>query len=689
MSRAGPGELSPAVESDSPEERIAARRLRIAARTEARTRLELGEEAQEQEENTEEPRTSQKQVDQSEKRMLKLQTDGTELVTNILVAADARETKRRAQLAEARRLRNEKLENEAKSSLEKFEEVTQNWPVAKAKEIPQDLRDALKSQQQLCMLITEDKNKLINELQHELKSSDDRYVKELKKQAEDVDLMREKMQEQMTSLMKLYRQELDLIENSFDDERKTLLTSNLKKWEQQRKERSDRELEHLLQRIKQKEENEVLLHRLRVADIKEYNMMKLNLETQSEILQQNIQKTKATNQLNQEKLEYSRHVITHRKMETIHIESLQRKRILRLQDSLKNLKVKCASQEKQAQEENQSLTDGYKRSMLEYKDMQKHLRHFAAVDAERFEEIWLMNENEAKALVHKVLETDRVIYEQFLGLAWAPPHVPFMENSGPIQPQHQAQRTAQQFAMQALGEVEEKREMEGESSTAEVAGLDRRTVKKLLELLCDETGFLIESKLLKLLSPLEKDPQSFIKLHLIFSALGIENEEDVYKMAEFFEKYKQQQKDQPEEGISVSNENELVREMDSELVHPNHVVKALHAFTAQYCRPRDLQSQKQSSVLSLEERDDSEDAAYWESMANVIPESKLKVWNALEDALSKYHTVLTERSKILTDTHHLKQQNAELTALLHQYLSQKGNTELKIPPTLVMQLTSE
>ncbi|XP_072551936.1 dynein regulatory complex protein 1 isoform X2 [Salminus brasiliensis] len=675
MLKAEFGEAGPSVLSEKPEERIAARRLRIAARNEAKKRQDLGEDSQEMQEAEAEARTSQKQVELSEKHLLKLQTDGTELVTNILVAADARETKRRAKLEEARRLRNEKLENEAKSSLEKFEEIIQKWTVAKAKEIPQDLRDALKSQQKLCALLIEDKNKLISELQQELKASDDRYVKDLKKQAEDVDLMRERMQEQVTSLMKVYRQELDLIENSFDDERKTLLTGNRKQWEQQRKERSDKELEHLLQRMKQLEEYEVLLQRLRLEDMEENNMIKVKLETDVEILQLELQKTKATYQLNQEKLEYNFHVLKKREDENTITKSQQKRKITRLQDTLKTLKTKCASQEKQSQEENQSLTDGYKRSMQQYKDVQKKMRHFAAIDAKRFEEMWLMNEGEAKALVNRALETDRLIHEQLLGLAWVPPPMPFMEHSGPIQPQHQAQRTARQIAMQVLGGVEEKRKIEGESSTAEGAGdmeslgVDRKTVKRLLELLCDETGFLIESKLLKLLSPLEKDAQSLMKLDSIFAALGIENEEAVYKMAEFFVKYKQQQKDQPKEDMT---KNELEPEMDSDLIHPNDLVKALRAFTAQCCRPRDAQSQKQSSVLSLEERDDSEDAAYWESMADVIPESKLRVWNALEAALKKYHAVLTGRSKLLTDAHHLKQQNSELRTLLHQYSTQKG-----------------
>lgn len=46
----------------------------------------------------------------------------------------------------------------------------------------------------------------------ELKAKDDQYVKDLKKQAEDVDLMIERMEEQIKNLMKAYRDEITQIE---------------------------------------------------------------------------------------------------------------------------------------------------------------------------------------------------------------------------------------------------------------------------------------------------------------------------------------------------------------------------------------------------------------------------------------------------------------------------------------------
>ncbi|MGH0147753.1 UNVERIFIED_CONTAM: hypothetical protein FKN15_036678 [Acipenser sinensis] len=170
-------------------------------------------------------------------------------------------------------------------------------------------------------------------------------------------------------------------------------------------------------------------------------------------------------------------------------------------------------------------------------------RHFANVDAKKFQEIWLMNEEEVKELVQRALETDRIIHEQQLGLAWEKPHLPFMERSGPIVPEHEKKKLALQLAEEVIrskGNTDADEEWEAvcapgtqsdsppfqeqdrldtdntESSADQPLKISVKTIKRLLEILCDETGFLIESKLLKLLSPLEKDEQSLMKLDAIF-----------------------------------------------------------------------------------------------------------------------------------------------------------------------------
>lgn len=115
-------------------------------------------------------------------------------------------------------------------------------------------------------------------------------------------------------------------------------------------------------------------------------------------------------------------------------------------------------------------------------------RHFAALDMERYEKVWLMNEAEVKNLAHRALEVDRLIHEQQLGLAWDSPPLDFMERSGPIRSIQQAFRTAGQAAADALKEEQEEESsdiVEGSENTA--GGVNRRIVKNILELLCDET----------------------------------------------------------------------------------------------------------------------------------------------------------------------------------------------------------
>lgn len=51
-----------------------------------------------------------------------------------------------------------------------------------------------------------------------------------------------------------------------------------------------------------------------------------------------------------------------------------------------------------------------------------------------------------------------------------------------------------------------------------------------------------------------------------------------------------------------------------------------------------------------------------------------------------YSDTLSNRSKLITETDALRQQNAELRMLLHQYINSKVNQELEIPPTRVLNL---
>lgn len=48
-------------------------------------------------------------------------------------------------------------------------------------------------------------------------------------------------------------------------------------------------------------------------------------------------------------------------------------------------------------------------------------RHFMQADSKKFEDVWCMNETECKELVNTLVEADRAIHEQQLGIHYQNP----------------------------------------------------------------------------------------------------------------------------------------------------------------------------------------------------------------------------------------------------------------------------
>lgn len=684
-------ETGPSVDSTNPDERILARRLRIQQRIEQMKREAMGDDALAKREVQEELGKGMSQIEESRKRLKKLIGDGNDLVTSVQVGGDARESERRVIEEEAKRSRIEKLQSEAKTSAEKFDDISKRWSAARMKEIPQDLHDMLKEQTTSCDAVIEEKNKLITILQQEVKQKDDDYVKDLKKQAGDIDLLIERMEEQVKNLTKSYREELRLIEEAYTAGRKDTNQANRKKWDSVLQQRREKEEEHMKMREQRVEEHERQLDQLRTQDAEEYNMVKIKLETDVQILEQQLQQMKATYQLNQEKLEYNFQVLKKRDEENTITKSQQKRKITRLQDVLNNLRIKLGKQEKAFKDENQSLVDDYKRIADQYKELHKKMKHFSATDSKKFHDIWIMNEDEVKDLVKKVLNADRIIHEQQLGLPWSSPDTKFMETHGPLVGFGETkEKTAIAVARDILTGLAKSRLEDSprkqslqDDDKSHSHDLSVSTVKSVLELLCDEAGFLVEEKLNKLLRPLEDEERSLIKLDAIFKALSIESEDDINKLAAYFNQYK-------EKGTGMgSNDHESISGSDNiDGIHPNEVLKILKAFVHENIKPAvdSARARGSTKITSIAERDTSKDEEYWSSMADIVQPQKLKMWDALTQALEKYHKVLSERELRIKETESLKQQNAELRMLLHQYITSEVNRELEIPPTRVLQL---
>jgi dynein regulatry complex protein 1 len=141
----------------------------------------------------------------------------------------------------------------------------------------------LMDQKQLCDSMIEEKNKLINDFKNELKNKDDSYVKALKKYAEEIDLLIERMKDQTFNMRKFYLEELENVESAFIGERKELLDKHRKEWDEKMNERKHKEVAFMEERFKRVERNENELNVLRVKDAEEYNEVKIKLETDVQV----------------------------------------------------------------------------------------------------------------------------------------------------------------------------------------------------------------------------------------------------------------------------------------------------------------------------------------------------------------------------------------------------------------------
>ncbi|NWR53282.1 DRC1 protein, partial [Regulus satrapa] len=89
-------------------------------------------------------------------------------------------------------------------------------------------------------------------------------------------------------------------------------------------------------------------------------------------------------------------------------------------------------------------------------------------------------------------------------------------------------------------------------------------------------------------------------------------------------------------------------------IQADDVLKILQEFLQDFEKLRDEGPPKEIQDV----RDYSKDAEYWESLARVIPERTLKLWDALGSALLEYHKVLVRRSQLFSEATALQQQNS-------------------------------
>ncbi|DBA94491.1 TPA: hypothetical protein ACH3X1_002082 [Trebouxia sp. C0004] len=403
----------------SREQRIAARRSRIVEKI---ATLHAGEATGDDKiVSKEELGKGRQQVSDSRSRLLKLKIERDLDVSAVRVTGDERESQRRSKEEEERQVLRECLLTEAESSVQLNAEVAGRWGHLFRLEVPQELHKEMLSQQGACDTIVASKDAIIAAMRLQLHDKDDEYVRMLKQQGEDVDLLLLNMGKQLEEMQTAYRNELAQIDGAYMQERAGVLKSNRAEVEGLFDKRSSAEQAFLERYMAAAEAYERQLEDLRCADAEDYNLLKVRLETDIQTLEQHLESMRAAYQLNQEKLDYNYRVLLERDAENQATITQQKRKISKQRDLLSTLMQRYSQHEKKFAEANMRLTEEYKRITEHFKDLQAKFSHFQQADLNKYQAIWQMKQEEVHAVAHKLLAADHVIHEQQLGWQWRGP----------------------------------------------------------------------------------------------------------------------------------------------------------------------------------------------------------------------------------------------------------------------------
>ena len=311
-------------------------------------------------------------------------------------------------------------------------------------------------------------------------------------------------------------------------------------------------------------------------------------------------------------------------------------------------------------------------------------------------------------------DSDGAVHTQQLGLEWGGPQEvpsPMEEALATVRSSvSQATIYASQILSQSKVEdtdhnVEKRKEEEVEEEGEEgrgggapraptAGGMQALTVKKVLELLCEEAGFLLDEKLPRLMAPLPKEEQMMMKLDSMFKSLGVHTEEDIQNLVRYFvndggkegeggDGAKEEASRHPETG---DENGDVVKGRKTSLIHPNNIPLAMCRYVQQRkstTKPPTSHGPAGLGLLSTAQRE-LLNGSFWQQMTGVLPQGHELVWDALLEGLERYHSVLVSRAKCTEETKALGAQNNELRMLLQTYMHSRINEELEIPPTFML-----
>ncbi|KAH0952940.1 hypothetical protein HN011_007629 [Eciton burchellii] len=518
------------ITSLDPNERKLARRLRVKQHLEELTKKKGPED-----EEIVEKSLTEKQILVSSELLEGLLAEGTEVVSCVRLANDARELQRREKEQEIRRTLLKKLEEDDEECIKKYEEINEKWSGILASKHPLDIHAEMEAQNARCMEIIGRKDAIIAELQLELENADFKFLNDQKILNEDINLLIDRMDNQINVMTKACHRELSLIDNVIESEYKIMLENIKEKWEALYKKLQENTVMGLDMRKEIVRDYEKEMKEVMIDHQEKFRSQKINLELEMQKLQQEIQSTKILCFMNIEKLDYSHSVLKQREEENAIVKNQQKRRLNKLQDIINGLKKEYVQLEGNTRIEIQKLTDQVVKAHKNILELTIKSNHFTSINDKRYMQIWDMNTSNANLLLNRILNTDKIIYEQALRLVWNPPEKTLLKKEDLPSYRNIMHIIKEENRIAAERKIISKSYKPAD--TIEQINLERRLLNHIIRHVADQCDYLIEDKLLELLLPYTINDQLVVRLDNVFQALKIKSEEELGFLLNFFLPY--------------------------------------------------------------------------------------------------------------------------------------------------------
>ncbi|XP_013179690.1 PREDICTED: dynein regulatory complex protein 1 [Papilio xuthus] len=478
----------PQVTSQDPNERKAGRALRIKRRQEA---LKRAEQAAEEVRAEEEPGPIEQATANAAEELQRLTLDGAAKVTN------------EAQI--------------------QYDAITSNWDAMLKIKDPLDIDVEISEQRKKCDALLEQKNKLIEDLKLELKRTDDAYYEDLDKQDKEIKELSDRIEKQVTIMQRAYEKQLSLIEQAINMERDAMVEHNNKRWEALYKQRDKEELVHMDYKYEQLEEHKKEVEAIMWDHHTKYREARIELENLIQELQKEQEKLKTTCLINTEKIGYNYQVLKKREEENVFVRSQQKRKLNKMSDVANSLRSKIRKAAEDGAIEEMKADAEIIKLMQAMDDLEKKCRHFSKVNNYKFTQVWRMSESQCAQLSRDIRNTEVALHAHILAEPPPPPPPKFPKN--PL--------TKYEYE----GPPIVRREAKEDSVNAVNKDAKDKLIQHILKLVSDNTGFLVEDRLLKLIEKHQPSSRNLCTLDSIFMALEIQAEEDIELLCKTFLNY--------------------------------------------------------------------------------------------------------------------------------------------------------